>query len=55
MNNDIEKTIEWMQNAYQSIADAGGQPQTVISSIPVDVMAMFIRNNIHLNYKAPTQ
>lgn len=54
MNKDIEKTIEWMQNTYAAIEAASGNPTGVISSIPVDVLIIFIRNNLHLQFKAPT-
>lgn len=45
------KCAEWFKTAYAVITKAGGVPEYVIDSIPVDVLDNLIRNDLHLEYK----
>lgn len=45
------KCAKWFKSAYAAITKAGGVPEYVIDSIPVDVLDNLIRNDLHLEYK----
>lgn len=45
------KCAKWFKSAYSAITKAGGVPEIVIDSIPVDVLDNLIRNDLHLEYK----
>lgn len=47
----ITKTIKWTTHSSKEILLAGGNPESVLGTIPDDVLITLIRNDLYLSYK----